>query len=501
MRHSSALLIFVLTLGSSAGVAAQSLEGCSNATTPAWLAEARAALSTNESDFGVPAGQMPSCASPLFRRIHDAVNGVGPRGTIPPGLITSSRNLAEPRALEQGPRIFSRMGDLIAGAESEVLLQNWRWNTSSVPHAELMDGLRRLHESRAKTHPFGPPVSVKLLVNVRALEDPRMLPRLAEAVEKLNLDHDLVHVTIGGHPHLGPGALHTKTLIVDGRHAVTTGANVQPNHDTLDDNYDLGFALHGDVAASMRAEFANAWASSKRWACGSGGTWAWDVLGTGASPCWAPTFPLPPLPLRFQLPDVSLLRTCVPMMVVTRPPAQNPFANDDRNPQNQAFLAAIRGATTRIRILTPNINDSAVEDALAAAIARGVTVELVTGNGYQDFAESLPTRGGTNAGSLRNILSKARALGAPDPCRQLRARWYTRNGAVVRGNVDHSIHAKYLSIDGRLSIIGSANLDEQSFNNSRELNVVVDDASLTTGWDRQVFEDNFAAGVPAESCR
>lgn len=480
---------------------AQPVAGCVDTEAPEWIASVRGA-----GEALPPAtrpGELPPCASLLMRRIHRAATRVAGGGTVAANLMTTSRNAAEPNALVQGPRIFRRMAELVANAEHEVLIQNWRWDTASNGHKTLMDGLVRLAANRRLGSPYAAPVDVRILVNVRAFEDPEMLADLAGDIERLRLDPRHVRVEIAGHTHTGMGALHSKVMIVDGRSAVTTGANVQRNHDTFDDNYDLGFTLHGDVAGSMRAEFADAWSESQRWDCSNGGRPRfYDVFGTGLGPCWTANRPLTPLPMALRIPVRSLARACSPMMVVTRPPAQSPFANDDANPQNQAFLAAIRGARNRIRIFTPNVNDEAVKDALAGAIARGVTVELMTGKGYQDFGENLPTRGGSNHRAFASILEKARDLGATAPCRYFRPRWYARErgGPAVVGNVAHSIHAKYLSVDNQVSIVGSANLDEQSFNNSREVNVVIDDPAMTAAWDRQVFEDPYRNGIPYEGC-
>ncbi len=466
-------------------------------TLPAWMTTTHRASILSRTEFGGAVPPPAPCASPLMRHIHRAVAAVADRGTVPPPLVATSRNVARPAALVQGPRIFRRMSDLIAAADREVLIQNWRWNTQSRGHTTLLQGFRRLAARRRIEKPDGPPVTVHLLVNVRALEDPRMISKLSEELENLRIDPKLVRFEIAGHAHTGLGALHVKTTVVDGVHAITTGANVQKNHDTFGDNYDLGFEFHGEVAYAMRADFANAWKGSTRWTCG-GLTDYLDLFGRASSPCWKTNIPLSP-----SIPhlDPAAERACAPMLVVTRPAEQSPFANDDRNPQNQAYLAALAGARERIRIVTPNLNDRAVKRAIVGALSRGVTVELVTGKGYQDFAERIPTRGGTNHDAFREILQEARKAGVTDPCRLFRPRWYVRReGRPVIGNVDESIHAKYLSVDRQVSIVGSANLDEQSFNNSRELNVVVDDAARTIDWDRQVFEPNFDRGVPIEEC-
>ena len=53
-----------------------------------------------------------------------------------------------------------------------------------------------------------------------------------------------------------------------------------------------------------------------------------------------------------------------------------------------------------------------------------------------------------------------------------------------------------MSIDGEIAIVGTANLDTQSWNQSRELNLVVLSPEVTRAWDQSVIEGNFARAVP-----
>ena len=88
-----------------------------------------------------------------------------------------------------------------------------------------------------------------------------------------------------------------------------------------------------------------------------------------------------------------------------------------------------------------------------------------------------------------------------DPCSRLKVRWHSHDGKEpVVGNGPRASHAKYASIDGILAIVGSTNMDTQSWNFSRELDVVVDDAQTTASWDRQIFLANFAKAIPADEC-
>ena len=53
-----------------------------------------------------------------------------------------------------------------------------------------------------------------------------------------------------------------------------------------------------------------------------------------------------------------------------------------------------------------------------------------------------------------------------------------------------------MSADNQVTIVGSANFDEQSFYNSRELNVIFDGHKLTKKWCQNVFKTDFLRAKP-----
>jgi phosphatidylserine/phosphatidylglycerophosphate/cardiolipin synthase-like enzyme len=88
-----------------------------------------------------------------------------------------------------------------------------------------------------------------------------------------------------------------------------------------------------------------------------------------------------------------------------------------------------------------------------------------------------------------------------DACKKLQIRWYSRDGLrPVVGNGIYASHAKYASVDDTVVIVGTANMDTQSWNNSRELNIIVDDADLATAWDAQLFVADWTRGVRTVQC-
>jgi len=63
------------------------------------------------------------------------------------------------------------------------------------------------------------------------------------------------------------------------------------------------------------------------------------------------------------------------------------------NPQDAAWLAAMRYAQKRVFIQTPTFNAHPIVDATLAAIRRGIEVTLYVDLGFNDAGEELPKQG------------------------------------------------------------------------------------------------------------
>ncbi|MBA3456717.1 MAG: phosphatidylserine/phosphatidylglycerophosphate/cardiolipin synthase family protein, partial [Deltaproteobacteria bacterium] len=253
---------------------------------------------------------------------------------------------------------------------------------------------------------------------------------------------------------------------------------------------DSGYRFTGDIAISLLADFDSAWRKGHAWTCGADETRTIDQ-------CIAPN-PRPTYTVRrATLPA----ETCRPMLVATRQTDADPRSNRIDNTQDQAFLAGFSSASRLIRVRTPNLNDDAAKSALVAAITRGVRVEVMLSKGFNDISENLPGQGGDNMMNVRMLYDALSAAGVTAPCDKLKIRWYSRNGThPVLDNGLYASHAKYTSIDEAVAIVGTANMDTQSWNNSREVNVVVDDPALAQAWDAQLFVADFDRGVPVAQC-
>lgn len=113
-----------------------------------------------------------------------------------------------------------------------------------------------------------------------------------------------------------------------------------------------------------------------------------------------------------------------------------------------AFRMAIGGAKTSIRIETPYfVPGPRFIRALLRAVKRGISVQLI-----------LPAKSDVPLVRLVNRSSYATLI---------------KGGIEVYERGETILHGKVMLIDGRWSVIGSANLDQRSFHRNYEVNVIV----------------------------
>jgi phosphatidylserine/phosphatidylglycerophosphate/cardiolipin synthase-like enzyme len=443
-------------------------------------------------DDGSGSATPPAECAPSARlqAISAATRDVIDRGSVTPEHYLSLRNTGDPDVLIDGPKIFPAFHALIASAQHEVDLQTYVWEVGSDPANEILAGLAELAQRRAAEAPDAPPVAVRFLFDASTLGFGSKVETLAQmwaTVDALHLDPKRVTFELAGFYHLAFGNLHVKTLVVDGERAIITGANPQVHHDYAQPWRDAGYRLTGDVAIALREDFANAWQLGQLWTCG--GTYNSDFLQCSAATDVLPT------------PAPHAAGACTPMLVVTRAADANPLSNRIDNTQDQAFIAAFASATDHIRMQTPNLNDDAAKGALIAAIERGVHVEVVLSKGFNDDSEIEPGQGGTNVDNVAKLYAQLASDGVANACELLQIRWYSQDGLIpVEGNGVYASHAKYTSVDDSVVIVGTANMDTQSWNNSREVDVVVDSPTLTRAWDAQLFSFDFDTGIGVDQC-
>lgn len=406
--------------------------------------------------------------SPLAGEVFAQAIAAADRGDVPAALIPSGGNRVGKRLLVSGPEIFPAVQRLIASAEHEVMIQSFLWITPCQAGDAIFAGLKQLEERR-RSEQATAPVRVFVVVNdhwtVR-----KTLKNLRRDVAESGLDPRYVDVRAAGFDQRGLfGIVHTKAFLVDGARAILTSANVHPPQDDPGAWHELGYPVEGPVCASMRAEFARLW----QYAAGE---------------------PLPGAPP----PVPAALADGVPVALASKRARGNPFSRRVAHPTGQSLIHAFRNASTRIRVLSPQLNDKLLCRELVAAAKRGVEVQLLLSKDKGNFRLRIPGQGGTVARAIERMREELED--DPAALARLDARWWSVDGqAPVTGNkTPLANHAKYVTVDGELAIVGSTNHDVQSMKYSRELAIVVADPATVQAWDARAFEPGFARGVPVE---
>jgi phosphatidylserine/phosphatidylglycerophosphate/cardiolipin synthase-like enzyme len=425
-------------------------------------------------------GDATSCASPMFNHIYDAIHAEH-NPDVPFDLIRSTYNRLDPTPMFNGNEIYAKTEDLIASAKSEVTFETWNWGANSGPTERIIQGLVRLNDRRIAEAASGPPVVVYLLLNYAPPYGSQYMSDAWKQVDAAKLDPRHVRVVLASYEHQLLGANHAKSLTVDGKIALVNGANA--SSDNYGDNlyYDGGFLVEGDAALAVRGAFGRLWmdSQSEEWICGADWGKAYD--NDPATLCERKNTPLPQL----RRPDLSVSRdeVCSPVIVATREASGVPFPSHSshKDPLAQAFLTAVALATEEVQIQTPNLNEPIMMDALIATARSGIRVNVVLSKNYEDFNESLLGRGGTNADSVDYIYQQLANF--PDACDRFRVRWFSLDGVnPITENGPPTSHLKYMAVDGEVVFVGSSNHDVQSWHNSRELAMVVDDPATVKAW-------------------
>jgi phosphatidylserine/phosphatidylglycerophosphate/cardiolipin synthase-like enzyme len=428
----------------------------------AWLALPLVALSLAacavSSDAATSEDELTACSSDVARAV-DAAATKG-RSTID-GPLTTSSNRVVAGPFVGGEAIAKGMVDLIASAKTEVMIEFFDVEVESWSAQQVKQAIRAL------------PSSVRVYVLVNPDQNRRFFGRFPEkpesGVARMKAFLDDPKVTVG----YWTGAtgihvlhlLHSKLVVVDGARAFVTDENLQRNADPVGRGgrgwYQLGMVVEGRVAQTLRQDAANAWSHA------------------------TPAVKIPPAPAASPSP------WCTPMTLLGRVEGDGEDSSADRG-----YAAFFRAARRNLRVITPNLNDDGALAALADATATA-RVDIVLSKGFNDANENLPTQGGTNAENVPRLAKLAK-----NKC-NLHVRWYAETpGVAVDGNVPGANHAKVATVDGIALVLGSQNLDTQSWKQSRETSLFVDDAVTTKRFDAE-FDRVWTRSVVAyePSCR
>jgi phosphatidylserine/phosphatidylglycerophosphate/cardiolipin synthase-like enzyme len=421
---------------------------------------------------------LSNIATKVFERINNDKFTKVENGTIPRAAYLTFGNKFNSVYVD-GTQIFPGFKEVISKAQKEVRLVSFEWNDKTDASRLIGEGLKIAQQNL----PAGKKLSVKIMVDQVREQGNMVIRNLLTSRKNWNLDPAKVDLQLAVYPHIGLGANHSKYLVVDGQNVVLTGANVQDVHNfTPKIWHDTGYNIEGPVSYSILKDFEEAWTNhSKPIKCT-------DPESECASD------PLPPSPGAPQAGENPPVVSGFPIIALTKT-SKEFIGRDIDNPVDQGWLAAMENAQTYINIETPNINASGFQDAVIAAAKRGILVKVITGKGFNDASEGLPTQGGTNATIVKKLHERM-TKEAFNLRGKLQLRWYSKKGDYpIDGGGANASHTKYMSVDGKVTIIGSGNMDTQSWKQSREFNFLLDEPTVTATIENAFFNSDWQKAI------
>jgi cardiolipin synthase len=225
---------------------------------------------------------------------------------------------------------------------------------------------------------------------------------------------------------------HRKIAVIDSRVAFAGGLNIGDEYAGRGTSLywrDVGVRIEGDAVHELSRLFCESWQSETS------------------------SFPISSYDIGFNSPhgedDVA---------IVSGGPHHN------RSRIRAAFRMAIGGASESIRIETPYfVPGPRFIIALMRAVRRGVKVELIL-----PAQSDLPLVRLVNRSSYSTLIKGGIEI-------------FEREGTIL--------HGKVMLIDGKWSVIGSANLDQRSFHRNYEVNVIVSSRDFGKQVDEMFSED------------
>lgn len=447
----------------------------------------------------------------LFAFIASQVLPHADEGTVAPDHVLTTDNVVTPTAFQTGSsmkREGNELRELFARARYEIAWQTWDWQAGDVPAEAALHALKNLEQERKRRGETGPPVRFHLLVYKMPFKSTSYIEDIAKEVEAMHFDPKHIDVQISAWRRPLLGALHSKHVVVDGREVVFTGANTNDNYGPPVSNLDAGFHMTGGAARAAREDFVDAWKQADRWTCGT--DWRavvkkrhrWPAhrhVALSSASCWENNDAPPAIP---ELEPLYGRPGNTTVLLLSSRAHGWPWHRNFNTPYDRAYLGAVWGAFDHVRILTPNLNDPSMKDAVIFAARRGRRVEIVLSKNFEHLPQSLPSRGGPNEDTVDWLYDALEAEGVAHPCEVLDIRWFSRDGRtpVETSSGPPASHTKYLSADDTVAIVGSANQDIQSWHNSREVGAAVFDGPTTRAWDDQLFEPVFERAIPVARC-
>ncbi|ERT03197.1 hypothetical protein HMPREF1624_01502 [Sporothrix schenckii ATCC 58251] len=170
-----------------------------------------------------------------------------------------------------------------------------------------------------------------------------------------------------------------------------------------------------------------------------------------------------------------------PIAMVNRPPFGPPTHSSVVQPQNAAWLSALKNARKNVFIQTPTLNAEPLVPAIYEACERGLDVILYVCLGYNDMGELLPRQGGTNEMIAHQLYQALSETGR----QHLHYFWYVakdQTRPIPQSKKKRDCHIKLMIVDETIGIMGNGNQDTQSWYHSQEINVMLESPDVCHAW-------------------
>ncbi len=418
--------------------------------------------------------------SPIARKVYDKVTSLSDQGsTINVKSLASTGNKLIKTYFE-GEEIFNGIKEMVSAAKYEVNLVTYNWEPDSDAARVIGEGLKLAEENITDKKKL----TVRIIVDDFKFDSKKVIEVLNNSRKKWGLDANKINLQLAVYPHYTFGSLHSKYIIVDSRHLIVTSANVVSKHDFNDNKWhDIGYLFQGAIASMALTDFDQAWENyAKHYDCEN------KTIFGNCTEVNAPG--------KTDRNYISSIKYDSGFPVIALPRASRELINNNvENPQDQGFLIAMANAGNNINIESPNINDDGFQNAVIQAIKRGIEIKIITSKDFNTGKENLPLQGGDNDKIVKKLIAKI-IEEAPGMKNKLQIKWYSKNGLdPVTGESANASHTKFMSIDNKIAIIGSGNMDTQSWNQSREFNILIDNQEATHSIEGAFFKDDWEHSV------
>ena len=420
--------------------------------------------------------------------------------------------------LIEGPEIWKEYEKFISEAKHEINIVSFVW-FFKIPWVQMEgvkgpprinDGVKSIGRGLIKAQENireGDKINLRIMVSLnphlKALRQNHIKEVLKsfnfwikEGVDGKKLNFKKFDIEIVDFFHRLKGSIHDKYLVVDGKKAILTGANVE-NNNNFDPRrwHDTGLSFEGPSIIGLLSSFKKSWERKKNK--------HYKIVIKKQN------YKLKKLkrnkPYISSFPKANIPRPSKGGITFLALPQE---ANDRQNndvisPQSLGWKHSMELAKKWIYVETPNINDDQFLKSIIKAAGKGVLVNVLTGHKFNKSSHGqllgfVLGLGGHNEKVIKKRVKKiAKKIYGKDfpkffPTlkKNLQFKWYSSDGkAPADGNGQGASHTKLLTVDGEITIQGSGNQDTFSWNFCNEFNFLIDDKNHTKNMESFFLND------------